>query len=65
MKTYTQLIEDLGEVRSKLMKRQQQQMQAHKDGVSSYQSRQKKKRESAQEREVLKKEIKRELKADT
>jgi len=59
------ILEDIKQRTMQLRRRQQQQMQAHKDEVSSYQSRQKKKRAAAQEREELKKEIKRELKANT
>ena len=65
MKTFQQFNEDIKQRTMQLRRRQQQQMQAHEDGVSSYKSRQKKNREAAQEREALKKEIKRELKADT
>ena len=60
MKTFFQFSEDIKQRTMQLRKRQREQMQAHNETVASYQS----KRAAAQEREELKKEIKRELKGD-
>ena len=64
MKTFQQFNEDIKQRTMQLRQRQQQQMQAEKERVASYRSAQKKKRVAAQEREELKNEIKRELKAN-
>lgn len=64
MKTFNQLSEDIAKRRLELRQRQQQQMQAQKQKVADYQSAQKEKAAAAQERESLKKEIKRELQTE-
>jgi hypothetical protein len=64
MKTYTQLSEDIAKRRQQLRQRQLDQMQANKQKVASYQSAQRERQSAAQEREQLKKEIKRELQSE-
>jgi len=61
MKTYIQFCEDLEQRRQQLRIRQADKMKAHKNKVASYQSSQRERQVASQERENLKKEIKREL----
>jgi hypothetical protein len=64
MKTFSQLTEDIAKRRLELRQRQLKQMSAQKERVASYQSAQKERQAAAQEREALKKEIKRELQTE-
>ena len=64
MKTFQQFNEDIKQRTMQLRQRQLKQGQEEKERVASYHSAQKKKRAAAQEREELKKEIKKELERD-
>ena len=64
MKTFQQFNEDIETRRKQLHQRSIEQMQAHKEKVASYQAAQKKNLAASQEREQLKKEIKKELQTE-
>ena len=64
MKTFQQFNEDIEQRRKQLQQRSLDKMAAYKKNVANYKSAQKEKEEAAQERESLKKEIKRELQTE-
>ena len=64
MKTFQQFNEDIEQRRKQLQQRSLDKMAAYKKNVANYKSAQKEKEEAAQERESLKKEIKRELQSE-
>lgn len=64
MKTFTQFTEDIAKRRLELRQRQLDAVAAQKQKVADYQSAQKERQAETQERETLKKEIKRELQAE-
>ena len=64
MKTFQQFNEDIEQRRKQLQQRSLDKMTAYKKNVANYKSAQKEKEEGAQERESLKKEIKRELQTE-
>lgn len=64
MKTYVQFFENIEKRRLELRKRQLEKIETHKQKVADYRARQQEKIQAQQDRENLKKEIKRELQTE-